>query len=60
MQTHKVTIRKDASVQIEVNGVKGCACKDATAALEQKLGTVTSTAPTGEAYEQPDVSTVNQ
>ena len=52
MQEHVIEIAKNGAVTITVNGVKGPSCKDATAALERKLGTVTEDTLKGEFYEQ--------
>lgn len=52
MKTVIITIDKRANVEIEVQGVKGAACKDITRAVEEALGKVTSTEQTGEYYEQ--------
>jgi hypothetical protein len=51
MQEHIIEIAKNGAVTITVNGVKGASCKDATAALEKKLGIVTEDTPTSEFYE---------
>lgn len=42
-----ITVDEEADVKIEVKGLKGKACKDATRSLES-LGTVTSDTPTPE------------
>jgi hypothetical protein len=44
MQDRKVTllIEEDGSVAVEVDGVKGKACTELTAEMEQALGMVTS------------------
>ena len=47
-EVHKVEISEDGTVQITVNGIKGKACKDATAKLEAALGRTTSSVPTSE------------
>ena len=53
-QEIEVIIEKDGSVRIEVHGVKGQACLDLTAALEQALGgQVTAREMTPEALENP-------
>lgn len=46
-----IEVAPDGETQITTKGYKGKACKDATAALEKALGTVTSDTPTKEAYE---------
>jgi hypothetical protein len=52
LQEIDVFIEKDGQVRIEVRGVKGMACLDLTAALEQALGgQVESREMTPEAYE---------
>ena len=50
MEEHIVTIGTDGTVQIEVNGVKGKACTDATKLLEKALGKVTKDTPTSDMY----------
>jgi hypothetical protein len=50
MELHKITIGKDAKVKVEVTGLKGQACKEATAKL-QALGHTVSDEPTPELYE---------
>jgi hypothetical protein len=52
MQEHVIEIAKNGAVTITVNGVKGSSCKDATAALEKKLGRVAEDTLTSEYYEQ--------
>ena len=47
-QTHTITIDSDGTVQIEVKGIKGKACKKATELIEQALGKVVSSTPTPE------------
>lgn len=55
MAEHVVSISPKGEVTITVNGVKGPSCKDATAALEKKLGRVAEDTLTGEFYEQEQV-----
>ena len=38
MEEIKVTIAKDGSITIDVDGVKGSMCKEMTKSLEQALG----------------------
>lgn len=52
LQEVEVIIQPDGRVRIQVRGVKGVACLDLTAALEQALGgQVESREMTPEAYE---------
>lgn len=60
MQEHIIEIAKNGAVTITVNGVKGASCKDATAALEKKLGIVTEDALTNDYYEQETVQHSNR
>lgn len=53
------TISK-GNVTLTVNGVKGSACHQVTNDLETKLGTVTNSTATAEAYERPNVSVLHQ
>ena len=41
MKTIKVTIDTDGAAQVEVDGMAGKSCEDATRELEKALGTVT-------------------
>jgi len=50
MELHKITIDKQGRAKIEVTGVKGEACKAATARI-QALGHTISDDPTPELYE---------
>jgi hypothetical protein len=59
METHRITIAKDGAVSIEVNGLKGESCKEATAALEKALGNVVSDTDTPEMYENDQTTDVN-
>ena len=59
MEMHKLTIAKDGSVTIEVNGIKGKSCQDATRELEKRLGVVTDDQMTGEFFEESN-ETFNQ
>ena len=52
MAEHVIAVSPKGEVTITVNGVKGMSCKDATLALEKKLGIVTEDSPTSEMYEQ--------
>jgi len=52
MEKIKVIIKKDGSIEYEVQGVKGKLCK-AVSALIDKLGRVTETKHTSE-YNQPE------
>ena len=56
MEIHKLTIAKDGSVTIEVNGIKGKSCQDATRELEKRLGAVTDDQQTGEYYEEENAN----
>ena len=59
MKKITATIAK-GNVTLQVEGAKGTACHDATRDLEEKLGAVTSSTPTSEAYERENVSFLNQ
>lgn len=54
-----VTIPKHGKVTIEVQGVKGTACKDLTKSLEEALGKVHSDVATGEMFEEEQTSYLN-
>ena len=43
MKTVKIAISKQGKVSIDVEGVTDSSCRDLTAAIENALGTVTST-----------------
>ena len=47
----EITIDRDGNVQMRVRGMKGKACLDLTAALEQGLGEVSGRELTQEYYE---------
>lgn len=47
-----ITIAPDGTPKIEVNGVKGKACKDITKTVERALGSVVSDKETPEMYEK--------
>jgi hypothetical protein len=51
MQTIEVTIKPDGTTEIHVQGVKGMACTDITAALEKALGGKPERELTDEAHE---------
>lgn len=53
------TIAKGA-VSLHVEGVKGSNCHQVTNDLETKLGTVTNSTATAEAYERPNISILHQ
>jgi beta-lactam-binding protein with PASTA domain len=57
-ETHIITISPKGAVKIEVRGVKGRSCQDATRALEEALGDVVSEDLTSEFYEQPNKNIV--
>jgi len=59
MQKITATISK-GNVTLHVEGAKGTACHDATRDLEEKLGSITSSTPTAEAYERENVSILRQ
>jgi hypothetical protein len=48
------TIRPDGSVEETTRGLKGPACEQVTAALEQALGEVVSRSATAERYESAE------
>lgn len=50
MEIQTCEISPDGDVVITVRGVRGKACKDATAQIEKALGKVTSDTPTGEMH----------
>lgn len=50
-----VTIDKTGEVKIEVSGVKGLACMDATKGLEKALGVVVKDTPTEEMNQRAEV-----
>ncbi len=60
MQEHVIAISPRGEVTISVNGVKGASCKDATVALEKKLGIVAEDTLTGEYYEQEELQHQNR
>jgi len=49
----RVKIKADGTVLLEVAGVKGKGCVDATEELEEALGIVTKRTPTKEYHERP-------
>lgn len=56
-----LSITKDGTTTISVNGVCGPECKELTRAVEDALGTVESIEPTPEMYtETTDLQEVNQ
>ncbi|MEK6833175.1 MAG: DUF2997 domain-containing protein, partial [Nanoarchaeota archaeon] len=52
MEEIKITITNEGQVVIEVNGVKGAACKELTKNLEKVLGDVVESKKKTEFYEQ--------
>ncbi|GAB0493723.1 hypothetical protein MMPV_005008 [Pyropia vietnamensis] len=59
MEEIEFIIYSDGRVEQTVRGVKGRACTELTEAVNRKLGVVTYTEDTAEAYEQP-VTVVNE
>lgn len=56
-----ITFGTDGTAKVEVKGVKGRSCIDATKELEKALGTTTGDRKTGEYYEKPqDISNLNR
>ncbi len=60
MEEIVIRISSDGKINLNVNGVKGSACKDLTKSLEKSLGTILETQNTGEYYEQEVEVTKNQ
>jgi hypothetical protein len=60
METITINFSAKGKTTIEVNGVKGAACKDLTGAFEKALGTTTSVTETGEFYEQQQIHNLDQ
>ena len=58
MQTIRVTVSKTGKTTVEVNGIKGGTCTDATRALEEAVGQVSTREATGEACEPAVEDTV--
>ena len=54
METIKITIAKDASMEYEVSGVKGKSCTDLTKVLDDISGKVLETKKTAEYHQQPE------
>lgn len=52
IEEHVITIPKNGKVKIEVTGVKGQKCLEATRAIEAKFGRTTNRTETPEMYEQ--------
>jgi hypothetical protein len=50
MEQHTITIARGGKVKIEVSGIKGSSCQEATRQIERALGSVTSDTPTEEMY----------
>ena len=55
-----VQIKKDGTTTVEVNGVKGQACKDLTRGMEEALGKVENVQETQEIYESDSIQNVHQ
>ena len=55
-----ITIAPDGTPTINVNGVKGKACKDVTKTVERALGSVVSDKETPEMYEKEQKTYVRQ
>lgn len=63
METLEFVIYPDGRVQEKVTGIIGASCAEVTAAIEAKLGQVTSQQPTSEFFnatlQQPTVATTH-
>jgi hypothetical protein len=57
MRQIKILIKKDATVQTEVNGVKGEKCTDLTKKLVDRLGDKVKEEQTGEYFEVDETTT---
>lgn len=55
-----IEVPLEGNVKISVDGIKGSACKDLTAAIERALGKVTSDTATKEMHERPVNQTITQ
>ena len=53
MEKIKVTVKKDGSIEYEVQGIKGKLCKAVTAFID-KIGRVMETKTTSEYHQQED------
>ena len=59
METINITIKKDASLEYEVQGVKGKACKDLTKTIDEIAGKVLSSKNTSEYNERDNKERVH-
>ena len=59
MQTIRFRIRSDGHVEERVEGLRGAACQQLTAAIEARLGAVVRSLPTADHYSRPSQQTLN-